>query len=330
MVSALLLPIGNEVDAIRSQFPPGEQTTAVAIMLAESGGDTNAVGENGEKGLFQLMDAPSCWRDIECNVRAAARLFRQAGWKRWTTYTSGRYKAFLNEAYSLMEQKAHGGFGSYAGKTSREPSTEKRTHANACQRLQPGRATFGILGPGSSGKLVQRAQSRLRILSDGIYGARTRASVMSIQRRRGLQVDGTIGRQTACALSLRTGRSSHLATRPGNAAVHYRTHSRILQVARSYLGIPYVRGEEDRKGMDCSGFTMVVYREAMGIQLARYSGDQPASGTRVRRPLPGDLVYWPGHVAIYYGSGYVIGARHPGVVSQIYRLYGSPTYYRMG
>src|SRR6266536_769759 len=322
MVLVFAFPTHQEATTIRSQFPQAEQRTAVAVMLAESHGDPNAIGPNGEKGIFQLMYAPSCWRVILCNARAAAQLWRQRGWQPWTTYTSGRYRAFLDQAATLLR-----GSGNSVGKTGPVRSTVSRTRAGTCRLLPPGNATFGLLAPGSSGKLVRRVQFRLRISPDGIYGPETTASVTSTQRSRRLQVDGIVGRQTACALRL--GRPGHKRIRSTGTPVPPRTGNTVVQAARAYLGVPYVWGGESHAGLDCSGFTLVAYRDAFGLTLPHSADAQPAYGRRVSRPAPGDLVHWAGHVAIYYGNGRVIGARHRGTVSRIYPIYGSPTFYRM-
>jgi len=327
MLVSLALPVHNEATTIQSQFPHSQQQTAVAVMLAESSGNPDAIGPYGEKGLFQLMSAPSCWRDTLCNVRAAAALWRERGWEPWTTYTSGRYKAFLGQASGLLAD----GSGSAAGGSSPQrvsSSTVSPMHAGTCQQLQPGKASFGLLGPGSKGALVQRVQSTLKISVDGTYGPKTLASVTSIQHTGGVQVDGVVGRQTACVLKL--GERVHAPLRTRVPSVPHRPDSSVVSIAKRYLGIPYVWGGASASGMDCSGFTMLVYREALGLSLPHFSGSQPAYGTKVSNPSPGDLVYWPGHVAIFYGNGYVIGARHSGAPSAIYRLYGAPTFYRMG
>jgi cell wall-associated NlpC family hydrolase len=235
-----------------------------------------------------------------------------------------------------MGDRNAGGLGSSDGKITWALSIGKATHATRCQRLQPGSATFGLLAPGQSGTLVQRAQSRLRVSLTGTMDAETVATVRTIQRERGLQVDGTIGRQTACTIGLRStglpqlGRSIRRARRPRGTTLPERASVTVLQVARHYLDIPYVWGGASRAGMDCSGFTLVVYRETFGISLPHSADSQPSYGRQVSRPSPGDLVHWSGHVAIYYGSGMAIGARHSGTVSQVYPIYGTPTFYRMG
>ncbi|RJF42029.1 peptidoglycan endopeptidase [Actinomyces sp. 2119] len=90
-----------------------------------------------------------------------------------------------------------------------------------------------------------------------------------------------------------------------------------IAAARSYIGTPYVWGGESRSGLDCSGLTMMSYREA-GIYLTHSSRVQYGQGAQV--PLsgaqPGDLVFWSSngtqsgiyHVAIYLGDGMMIEA----------------------
>lgn len=82
----------------------------------------------------------------------------------------------------------------------------------------------------------------------------------------------------------------------------------IVAAAESQLGVPYVwGGETPGKALDCSGLVQYCYAQA-GISLPHYSEDQAAGGERI--PLsearPGDILWRPGHVAIYTGGdGYI-------------------------
>ncbi|MDN4508594.1 NlpC/P60 family protein [Gordonibacter sp. RACS_AR49] len=78
----------------------------------------------------------------------------------------------------------------------------------------------------------------------------------------------------------------------------------IVAAAVSQLGVPYVwGGSTPGVGLDCSGLTQYCYAQA-GISIPRYSEDQASAGRRV--PLseaePGDILWRPGHVAIYAGG----------------------------
>lgn len=120
---------------------------------------------------------------------------------------------------------------------------------------------------------------------------------------------------------------------PPAVAASYAQRMQVLRKARQMLGVPYVWGGTSLAGIDCSGFTLRAYATA-GLRLPHYSFLQHFQGRRVSTPLPGDLVWWgpwtgARHVAIYYGGGQVIGARHSGTVSAISPLWGSPRFYRM-
>jgi len=79
-----------------------------------------------------------------------------------------------------------------------------------------------------------------------------------------------------------------------------------------YQGTPYRTGGTTRKGMDCSGFTSVVYKEAYNIKLPRTSETQFKASKKVRKRKlkQGNLVFFHieegkkvSHVGIYLANG---------------------------
>jgi cell wall-associated NlpC family hydrolase len=86
-----------------------------------------------------------------------------------------------------------------------------------------------------------------------------------------------------------------------------------IRFALSMIGVPYVWAGTSRRGVDCSGLTMLAWHAA-GVPLSHYSGSQMAETVRV--PLyalkPGDLLFYgPGgseHVTMYLGNRLMIEA----------------------
>ena len=105
--------------------------------------------------------------------------------------------------------------------------------------------------------------------------------------------------------------------------------TKIAEYACKYVGMPYVWGGSSlTSGADCSGFMMAVYNK-FGYKMGRRGFLK--SGTRVSKPMAGDIVYYPGHVAIYIGNGKVVHElnRSRGCVISSVNLCGRHSYWRV-
>ncbi len=80
---------------------------------------------------------------------------------------------------------------------------------------------------------------------------------------------------------------------------------RLIETALSYFGTPYRWGGKTPFGIDCSGLTFMCYA-LNGILIHRDSTWLPDSSIRKIADCerkPGDLLYFPGHIAMYLGNG---------------------------
>lgn len=103
------------------------------------------------------------------------------------------------------------------------------------------------------------------------------------------------------------------------AADERKLRKKLADSARAYLGVQYRWGGKSSQGIDCSGLMFMSYLEN-GILIFRDSRIHPDFPVREigRDQLKtGDLIYFPGHVAMYLGAGKYIHstgfAARPGV-----------------
>jgi cell wall-associated NlpC family hydrolase len=95
-----------------------------------------------------------------------------------------------------------------------------------------------------------------------------------------------------------------------NAAIKPLDQSKMMREISKFMGVPYVHGGAGKDGMDCSGYTMTVYKNAMGKLLPRSSAEQSMLGQTVELSELkfGDLIFFnttgdrASHVGIYLGD----------------------------
>lgn len=88
------------------------------------------------------------------------------------------------------------------------------------------------------------------------------------------------------------------------------TGASVVAYAQQFVGNPYEWGGTSlTNGADCSGFVMSVYAK-FGVSLPHSSGALAGVGKGVSYAdaMPGDIICYPGHVAIYMGGGAIVHA----------------------
>ncbi len=114
---AKLTPAQIKGYASAAGFAGSDLNIAVAVALAESGGNPSAHNPNppdDSYGLWQInmlgsmgpdrrkrynLKANTDLYDPATNARVAYGIFKSQGWQRgWTTYKSGKYKKYMDEA----------------------------------------------------------------------------------------------------------------------------------------------------------------------------------------------------------------------------------------
>jgi cell wall-associated NlpC family hydrolase len=95
-----------------------------------------------------------------------------------------------------------------------------------------------------------------------------------------------------------------------NEAIKPLDESRMMREISKYMGVSYLHGGLTIEGIDCSGYTMMVYKNSLNIELPRSSYEQ----SKIGKPVEfselkfGDLIFFnttgenASHVGIYLGD----------------------------
>ncbi|WP_112241249.1 C40 family peptidase [Kribbella monticola] len=198
--------------------------------------------------------------------------------------------------------------------TTASAATSKTTSAAWARGNKPV-STKPLLRYADAGSAVRYVQRSLDVPAGGWYGSATRTAVAKFQRRVGLPRTGT--------MTVNTWRSLFYAASHG--LLHGGTGSsstfqaRVLREAAKLKGTPYRYGGTTTRGLDCSGYTGLVYKRA-GKKLPRTSRQQYSATRHLSRKAakPGDLVFFKSgggsvyHVGIYAGGNMLWHASKPG------------------
>lgn len=116
---------------------------------------------------------------------------------------------------------------------------------------------------------------------------------------------------SSATTSKNNGSSSSGSSGSSGSSVSYNpTGQSVVNYACQFVGNPYVWGGTSlTNGADCSGFIMSIYAK-FGVSLPHSSGAMAGCGRGVSysEAMPGDIICYAGHVAIYMGGGQIVHA----------------------
>jgi len=94
-------------------------------------------------------------------------------------------------------------------------------------------------------------------------------------------------------ISLRKDWKRGIFAKPGESVLIKESREKLISEAEKFLGVKYILGAKSKSGIDCSGFTQLVFKNAFDIILPRHSWDQRVVGIAVdlEDAEIGDLVF---------------------------------------
>lgn len=230
--------------------------------------------------------------------------------------------AYLNRAQEFARLQVHGGKGAAAVQRPADPSgyaQKVQGNLGEARRLlgstapQPARVPVGAQ-TNDDADIGQHINNSLQAI---INSSAQNAGISSIQ----LPVATPIApRKTPAPVKVSQDAQ-------GTGPVD-QTGQAIVNVARKFIGVPYLWGGTTRKGLDCSALLQIAAKQA-GVTIPRTTYQQIKVGKPIapNQVQPGDAVFFgnataPHHVGIAIGGGRFIEAPHSGSHVRISTLAG--------
>ncbi|MBE9598116.1 C40 family peptidase [Pedobacter sp. MC2016-24] len=119
----------------------------------------------------------------------------------------------------------------------------------------------------------------------------------------------------SCGSRRHTTKSPTVAARTADAMSHLKS-KKLYTFITDWTGVQYRLGGLDKKGIDCSGFALLLQKDIYGNTLPRRSRDQ-ADAIREKDPgqlNEGDLIFFSfgggavDHVGVYLNNNYFVHA----------------------
>jgi len=179
---------------------------------------------------------------------------------------------------------------------------------------------------------VRKKWSRIRLAFDSYEGWLDNKQLLELSEETYLELQNSAPKYAADLVDMVTTQDHQLLTVPLGSSIHpiailghqFEGHvmeglhpkSNLVQTALAYLNAPYLWGGKTPFGIDCSGFTQMVYK-LNGYALLRDASQQATQGeplSFIEECEPGDLAFFDNaegniiHVGIIMEDNYIIHA----------------------
>ena len=294
--------------------------------LAQEAASTQLVAQGAKQQAAEAAARQAAAADAAKKAADAAQAAAQTAQTQTAILESQQQQmvtqlAALQRTSVQLEQQRQAGL---AAAEQRRQEEARRKAAEAAARAAAAKAAAEAAARQAAAEAAERAAQTARQQAAAAAAARAAAQQAAQQARQAQQAAQQAASSPPPVVDTPNDDPAPVVNAPAPSG----GVSSVIAFARAQLGEQYVWGGAGPNVWDCSGLTMMAWRQA-GVSMAHYTGSQYNQTARVpiSQLQPGDLVFYgvsgpsSHHVGLYIGGGRMIHAPNPSTVVKIASIY---------